>query len=169
MDAAAADLINCTVKNTPHALPITKAHTYFAKVINVHDGDTVTLAFRSDTNIKVQHSARLARCDAPEVSRTPNLREKALGIAVRDHLKKLLDGVIVEANCLKIEPYGRMLCEAYFISNGVRTNVTDHLLRLGIVREYSGAKKRQPWTEEELDRVDAGLKAAASAPLEQKE
>lgn len=55
-----------------------------AKVVEVYDGDTVTVEIRKRIRV------RLLNCWAPEI-RTRDEAEKAKGIAARDHLKDLID------------------------------------------------------------------------------
>lgn len=55
-----------------------------AKVIDVYDGDTVTVEIRKQLRV------RLLDCWAPEV-RTKDKSEKAAGIRSRDYLKGLID------------------------------------------------------------------------------
>ena len=54
-----------------------------AKVVGVHDGDTITV----DVTRRIR--VRLLDCWAPEV-RTRNLAEKVAGIAAQNHLRTLL-------------------------------------------------------------------------------
>lgn len=55
-----------------------------AKVVEVYDGDTVTVEVRKRIRV------RLLNCWAPEIH-TKDEREKAAGIKARDHLRKVLD------------------------------------------------------------------------------
>mgnify|MGYP001176067646 CR=1 FL=1 len=54
-----------------------------AKVVEVYDGDTVTVEIRKRIRV------RLLNCWAPEI-RTTDEAEKAKGIAARDYLRKVL-------------------------------------------------------------------------------
>lgn len=74
------------------------AGTYFARVVGVSDGDTVTVV---DT-ANVQHKIRLMGIDAPE-------KKQAFGTASRQNLANLVFGKAVTIEANKEDRYGREL------------------------------------------------------------
>lgn len=86
-----------------------------AKVVDVYDGDTITIVRRYHgklTRLKV----RLLGFDAPEM-RTDDPKEKELAIAARDKLRELILNKIVVLDCQKFDKYGRILANIYLKSN----------------------------------------------------
>lgn len=83
-----------------------------AIVVNVYDGDTVTLAVKWLDLIK-QSRVRLAGIDTPEIkSRDPLIVEK--GFASKAYLETLLPvGKEVIVQALIVDNYGRMLGTIY--------------------------------------------------------
>jgi len=68
------------------------------RVVNIHDGDTITIL---DSKNK-QHRIRLAGIDAPELG-------QAYGKASRDHLAQLVAGKQVSIEGSKYDRYGRLV------------------------------------------------------------
>ena len=62
---------------------------YVRKVENVVDGDTIDVLIDLGFDILFQSRVILAGIDTPE-SRTRDLKEKALGLESKEHLKKSL-------------------------------------------------------------------------------
>lgn len=132
----------CDKKNTKRFVP---QFTY-AKVVNVYDGDTVTLA-AFHTNAKNPHlfRCRLARIDAPEMTKQTGrtkrdrLREKELAIVSRDALRKLIDNEIVDVKVLKLEKYGRVLAELYY----KKMNISDWMVEHDYAVPYDGGTKKK--------------------------
>lgn len=76
-------------------------HAWPATVLDVHDGDTVTVAPMGDARARMR--VRLYGIDAPEL-------EQKGGIQSRDHLRSLVSpGQNVEIIPMKIDPYSRMV------------------------------------------------------------
>jgi len=61
------------------------------KVLKVVDGDTIDVDIDLGFNVSYTQRVRLAGIDTPE-SRTTDLREKALGLEVKEYLKHCLEG-----------------------------------------------------------------------------
>jgi endonuclease YncB( thermonuclease family) len=129
----------------PLALPVTNGRTYRMICHDVYDGDTIRCIFRADNGALVRHSIRLVRIDAPEI-RTRNPREKAAARHVRDILEKMVAGKLVEAHFVKMEQWGRMLCDVTLDGR----SISDELLARRLVKPYSGKHAREEWTEAEL-------------------
>ena len=58
------------------------------KVLRVVDGDTIDVDIDLGFNVSYTQRVRLAGIDTPE-SRTTDLKEKALGLEVKEYLKHL--------------------------------------------------------------------------------
>ena len=72
------------------------------RVVNVADGDTITLL---DGN-RQQHKIRLAGIDAPE-------KGQAYGQRSKQHLSELAFGKDAKADCYKVDRYDRDVCTVY--------------------------------------------------------
>lgn len=133
-----------------------------AKVINIHDGDTVTVTFRYRLK-RFTINVRLLGIDAPEVGRAldSNLNgEKLLerragqlsGFLLRSLLLNEKVELIFENICF--DTYNRFLAYIVLptscICCGSSININRHLIELGLVREYNGRSQRSPWTQTEL-------------------
>ena len=82
------------------------------KVLKVVDGDTIDVDIDLGFNVSYTQRVRLAGIDTPE-SRTTDLKEKALGLEVKEYLKHSLEGaedvVIQTEKPDSSEKYGRIL------------------------------------------------------------
>lgn len=112
-----------------------------AKVIDVYDGDTVTLAvnkFASGLFFNVK--CRLFGIDSAEI-RTKNKEEKKFGYEAKQFLSNLVLNKIVKVKCSKKkDKYGRAVLGTLFIDN---TNVNQLLVDKGFAYEYFGDKKKE--------------------------
>lgn len=124
--------------NTPRFVP----DFNIAKVVDVYDGDTVTLAAYSGGRPAL-FRCRLTRIDAPELKnqtgKTKRLRQQEYDAAIRsrDALRNLILGRIVQVHILKLEKYGRVLAD---ISIGDQ-DVSDWMLTNRHAVPYDGGKK----------------------------
>lgn len=132
-----------TKKNTRRYVPEFR----WAKVVNVYDGDTVTLAtFPGKSDECFLFRCRLARIDAPEMIKQSGTtkrardRERAMAIKSRDALRKLIDEKIIRVQVLGLEKYGRVLAELEIDQQ----NVSDWMVRHKHAVPYDGGKK-QKW------------------------
>lgn len=91
---------------------------YYARVISIYDGDTITCALLLDGQIK-QYKIRMHGYDSPEMK--PSLKnanrdaEKAAAVAAKEYLANKIMGQLI---VLKFEPpsfdkYGRLLVSVY--------------------------------------------------------
>jgi micrococcal nuclease len=82
------------------------------KVTKVVDGDTIDVDIDLGFNISFAQRVRLAGIDTPE-SRTKDLREKALGLEVKNKVKSAIESaktVIIKTELPdSTEKYGRIL------------------------------------------------------------
>lgn len=117
-------------------------YEYRCVLDRVVDGDTIDVSI--DLGFKVwlhKERVRLLGIDTPE-SRTRNLEEKALGLAAKEHLKKLLPKrFIIKTSKDGKGKFGRILAEP--IVDGV--NICQQMIDEGHAREYFGGKKKS-WT-----------------------
>ncbi|WII93568.1 thermonuclease family protein [Kingella negevensis] len=78
------------------------AQAYTAKVISVHDGDTIRVIDKHGQKQRI----RLANIDAPEINPA-----QAHGIASRDALRELINQQTVEINVVDVDKYGRQVAQ----------------------------------------------------------
>ena len=112
------------------------------KVTKVVDGDTIDVDIDLGFNISYAQRVRLAGIDTPE-SRTKDLREKALGLEVKDKIKKLIDSaktVIIKTELPdSTEKYGRILGWVYL--DGAAKSLNEQLIDEGYAWGYMGETK----------------------------
>ena len=112
------------------------------KVLKVVDGDTIDVDIDLGFSISYTQRVRLAGIDAPE-SRTRDKKEKALGLEVKDKLKKAIDAatkiVIKTEKPDSSEKYGRILGWVFLDDNKVSINQT--LIDEGYAWGYMGETK----------------------------
>ena len=112
------------------------------KVLKIVDGDTIDVDIDLGFSISYTQRVRLAGIDTPE-SRTTDKTEKALGLEVKDKLKKAIDAatnvVIKTEKPDSSEKYGRILGWLYLDNNNVSINQT--LIDEGYAWGYMGETK----------------------------
>lgn len=112
------------------------------KVLKIVDGDTIDVDIDLGFNISYYQRVRLAGIDTPE-SRTTDKKEKALGLEVKDRLKKAVDAatkiVIKTEKPDSEEKYGRILGWVFLDDNKVSINQT--LIDEGYAWDYMGETK----------------------------
>jgi len=112
------------------------------KVTKVVDGDTIDVDIDLGFNISYAQRVRLAGIDTPE-SRTKDLREKALGLEVKDKIKKLIESaktVIIKTELPdSTEKYGRILGWVYL--DGAAKSLNEQLIEEGYAWGYMGETK----------------------------
>lgn len=101
--------------------PITKANTLYGLVVNVADGDTITVLDPS----KKQHRIRLAHIDAPE-------RGQAYGRVAQKALNQKISKRQVQIKYKEKDRYGRILGEVFLNSE----NVNLWLVQKGLAWPY---------------------------------
>lgn len=119
-----------------------------AKVVDVHDGDTVRLVVLRDGRLQ-QYVCRLAGIDAPELHPRRALPDRdrvvAAARASRDRLRGLVLDTLVDAAFGRPDKYGRQLVTLR--TRGAvgdvpaGTNVNDYMLRAGLAVAYDGGAK----------------------------
>lgn len=112
------------------------------KVLKVVDGDTIDVDIDLGFDISYTQRVRLAGIDTPE-SRTTDKKEKALGLEVKDRLKKAIDAatnvVIKTEKPDSSEKYGRILGWVFLDDNKVSINQI--LIDEGYAWGYMGETK----------------------------
>ena len=112
------------------------------KVTKVVDGDTIDVDIDLGFNISYAQRVRLAGIDTPE-SRTKDLREKALGLEVKDKIKKAIESaktVIIKTELPdSTEKYGRILGWVYL--DGAAKSLNEQLIEEGYAWGYMGETK----------------------------
>lgn len=114
------------------------------KVLKVVDGDTIDVDIDLGFNVSYTQRVRLAGIDTPE-SRTTDLREKALGLEVKEYLKSLLDStddiVIQTEKPDSSEKYGRIL--GWLFINDDEISLNEKMINDGYAWEYDGGTKKK--------------------------
>ena len=120
-------------------------------VLKVVDGDTIDAAIDLGFDISLTKRIRLAGVDTPE-SRTIDLKEKTLGLEVKEWLKKKLEGqtdVIVKTELPdSTEKYGRILGHLFIGDKEVsavnkKKSVNQQMIDEGYAWEYDGGTKKK--------------------------
>jgi len=118
-------------------------------VLKVVDGDTIDAAIDLGFDISLSKRIRLAGVDTPE-SRTTDVKEKALGLEVKEWLKKKLEGqtdIIVKTELPdSTEKYGRILGHLFIGDKEVsavnkKKSVNNQMIDEGYAWPYKGDKK----------------------------
>ncbi|MFH1158658.1 MAG: thermonuclease family protein [Pseudomonadota bacterium] len=110
-------------------------------VLNVLDGDTVSVRIHVWIGQNVETNLRIDGIDAPEMKGKCE-KERALAEAARLELASLLNDNLIRIYDVRLEKYaGRVLAQAQ-TTGGI--DIRRHMLEKGLVRPYHG-EKRQPW------------------------
>jgi micrococcal nuclease len=116
------------------------------QVLRVVDGDTIDADIDLGFDISLTKRVRLSGVDTPE-SRTTDLKEKALGLEVKEWLKKKLDGkknILIKTELPdSTEKYGRILGRLYV--DDVCLN--DRMIDEGYAWTYDGGTKKKDFDE----------------------
>ena len=118
---------------------------YIYRIREIHkvvDGDTIDADIDLGFDISLTKRIRLAGVDTPE-SRTTDLKEKALGLEVKEWLKKNLEGkneILVKTELPdSTEKYGRILGRL-FVGD---VCLNDRMIAEGYAWEYDGGTKKK--------------------------
>lgn len=125
--------------------------TIIAKIIDVYDGDTVTVIFKVFGKY-YKWKCRIMHIDTPEIKKKVKPtneeekikfeKEKKRAIIIRDIMREKLLNKIVTLECNKFEKYGRLLVEF----NIPETNIKIHnwLIENNYAKPYEG-KHKEDW------------------------
>lgn len=132
-----------------------------AKVVDVYDGDTVTLVFYFN-DIPIKDSFRMFGYDAPEIKPSKTIPHRDLHIIaghfVRDFLKQKILGQLVWVKFCQEEKYGRLMGYLYMISPDQPTvfsdadNINELMISKGYGKPYRGGHKSE-FSEQELIKI----------------
>lgn len=114
------------------------------KVIDVYDGDTVTIVMMFSKEDIRCYSFRLHGIDTPEMRppKTHPNRENEIQKAknAKAYLEGLVMNKIVYIEFVEEEKYGRLMGTIY-LDSGRRQNVNEMMVNGGYARRYDGGKK----------------------------
>jgi endonuclease YncB( thermonuclease family) len=116
-----------------------------AKVIGVHDGDTITVTFPfPETQRLFIWKCRIFGIDTPElVTKDPVEKEHAL--IAKNYLYNLIFDKEIDITCKGFDKYGRTLIICVY--NDV--NISDDMISKKLGKPYFG-KTKEPWSEEDF-------------------
>jgi micrococcal nuclease len=118
------------------------------KVHKVVDGDTIDVDIDLGFSVSFFSRVRLAGIDTPE-SRTTDAKEKALGLEVKEKIKKELaaakDVVIKTEKPDSSEKYGRIL--GWVFLDGSEVSLNQKLINEGYAWTYGGGTKIKDFDE----------------------
>jgi endonuclease YncB( thermonuclease family) len=135
-------LCNCKTNTTNESITYYIPPVSKGKVLNVYDGDTITITAYCDNDKKKQiykFRVRLANIDCAEI-KTNNDEEKEIAVLAREKLKeKILLKEVVLKN-VKLDKYGRLLADVWH--NNMCLN--DWLIEERLAVRYDGRTKKIP-------------------------
>lgn len=144
-------LRKCTRDNTPKYLFQSKK--FYCKVIDVYDGDTITIAIALRKKI-YQYKVRMYGYDSPELKPLKSLENREIikkkAKAARDTLKNMILNkiVVIQIEAGTWDKYGRLLGTIYTKNNRGLTiksynfNINQYMIDNGYGYPYFGGKKR---------------------------
>lgn len=118
-----------------------------ARVIDVYDGDTITVVFLLG-NEPIQMKIRIKGIDTPEVKAGKGKlkAEKIAGKLCRDYLRSLVGNKIITLIISDWDKYGGRMIGDIFVNS---ENVSNIMLEKGYAKSYDGGTKHK-WTQQEL-------------------
>lgn len=135
-----------SIRNSQNA-KLYKPSFLYARVINVYDGDTITIARRVfigffSTKV-VLFKVRLEGIDCPEI-RGSLENEKHIALIAKQFLSSMILNKKVKLDISGYDKYGRILAKVFFKNQ----NISELFLSLGLAIEYDGKTKKQVnWLE----------------------
>jgi endonuclease YncB( thermonuclease family) len=125
-----------SITDAPDFSKCVDGKTLEAKVISVYDGDSIKVIFPLNGEY-FRWSCRLNGVDTPEI-RTKNLKEKEMGLKVRDLLREKILDKIVTLKCGELDKYGRLLIDITYENE----NINKWLIDNNYAYEYTGGTKK---------------------------
>ena len=128
---------NCTFENTP-TFGILNGYRTFCKVLRIHDGDTLWIAFCNADQICYKIKIRMAGYDSAEIHSST---EKSLAQQATETLEKLIHdaGADLMVEFLNPDKYGRTLARLFTKNGLVCLNEQMISLKMGV--QYDGGTK----------------------------
>lgn len=116
------------------------------KVVDVYDGDTITVTFSYRCKI-IKYKVRMYGYDSPEMKPSKDMINRDTEIKkakeAKAYLEKLIGNKIVILECGKFGKFGRLLGKIYIkgscFKNGLYVN--GHMVERGYGKPYFGGKK----------------------------
>tara|TARA_Y100000389_G_scaffold205055_1_gene262509 strand:+ start:4108 stop:4608 length:501 start_codon:yes stop_codon:yes gene_type:complete len=130
---------NLNSKNIPKYIPEINQ----GKVINIYDGDTITIAGYVKNNPKLfKFSVRLNNIDCPEIKskKSEDKTEYEIAVKAKNFVEDLILNEIVYFKNVALDKYGRLLADVYFNNQ----NISNLLLLNNLAVQYSGKTKKVP-------------------------
>lgn len=135
------------------------------KVVHVHDGDTVTIVYVDQKELR-KTNIRVVDIDTAEIRGGSESESKAACV-VRDHVSSLVLGKVVEALMIKHDKYGgRVIGDIRWRRTTATATATTkdeeetatiqlshYLLENKLAHQYDGKRKKQPFTQQELQHI----------------
>ena len=124
-----------------------------AKVVDVYDGDTITIViiFRGEQS---KYKFRMLGYDSPEMKPRLNIENRDLHIQAASVAKKFLKqylNKIIWIKFTKEDKYGRLMGNVYEDSK-LESCINQKMISKGLGKEYDGGKKSQ-FTQQELTNI----------------
>lgn len=124
-----------------------KGQRYLAKVVDVYDGDTITVLLRYRLKT-LKFKVRMYGYDSPEMKPRldiPNrIQIKESAIKAKKKLSEMINQRIVELDCGGFDKYGRLLATVHLRENCCKTSidVNQWMVVNGYGYRYNGGRKR---------------------------
>jgi len=125
-------------------------YTYYADVLDVYDGDTLTVTIDLGFSLTVKTKVRLMGIDTAEMkSEDPEV--KKLAVASRDFIRELVLEKKVLLKSHKPDKYGRALADIWALNDDwtpVPKTLSEMMIEKGFAKSYDGGTKDQFTTED---------------------
>ena len=111
-------------------------HNYKATIISVYDGDTCTADIDLGFYMTLRKvKLRLAAIDTEEM-RGGTDEQKKKAVEARDWLREQVLNQNVEIKCIGKGKYGRWVVYLYKNIDDTKTNINEHMIKLGLAKPY---------------------------------
>ena len=133
---------------------------YYAKVLSVYDGDTMTLQVDLGFNMSFKTSCRLMGIDTAEM-KTKDESIKKLATASRDFVRSIALDKTILIKTYKDDKYGRILVDAWTLNDKWQPSektISQMMIDQGFAKAYDGGTKDTDFTAMgALNKMDTGL------------
>ena len=119
-------------------LPKFRPRINHGRVIEVYDGDTITIATHESGDL-FQFQVRLMGIDTPE-RRTKDASEKEVALIAKQELEEMISGEIVQLHNVDLDKYGRILANVMYHNKDVGVSLIEKRLAV----PYFGKTKKSP-------------------------
>lgn len=127
-----------------------------ARIVDVYDGDTVTVIILINGSSKAPFriKIRILDIDTPEI-RTKNIMEKEAAILVRDYVSDIILNKIVALKIIKWDKYGGRMDGHINLNNVCLSKL---LLDKGYAKPYDGQGPKPKWADSDFNKIISDLK-----------